>query len=145
MKYLKRFNEGNVEDLRIKFKIINDVNNIKKFFEENLMYLIDVGYTILVLPKISEGSFIITILLPSYPGAKHTSDTIKYDDIKYDIIPFYSLLVDKFDVISAILVTKFPHSAGVKGEGVNIENMDVDDKFDDKIRYIEIELKINNI
>jgi hypothetical protein len=137
MRYLKRFNESNVENLRIKFKIIDDVNNIRKFFEENLMYLMDVGYSIMVVPKISEGSFIITILLPSYPGAKHSSVPIEYDDIKYDIIPFYSLLTDKFDVISAILVTKFPYSAGAKGEGVNIEGMDVDDTFDDKIRYIE--------
>jgi hypothetical protein len=127
-------------------KIINSMSVIKKFFEENLMYLIDDGYIIKVdyNPSIDvlEKHFIVKILLPTYPGAHHSSKPINYDDIKYDLIPFYSLLVDNFDVKSAIAVTKFPESASSKSEGVDISDMNIDQKFDTEIRFIEIELTV---
>jgi hypothetical protein len=127
---------------------------IKKFFEENLMYLIDDGYIIKVdyshlwsHPSIDvlEKHFIVKILLTTYPGAHHSSKPIKYDDIKYDLIPFYSLLVDNFDVKSAIAVTKFPESASSKSEGVDISDMNIDQKFDTEIRFIEIKLSFENL
>jgi hypothetical protein len=43
MNYLRRYNES-IGSLREKMKIINSMSVIKKFFEENLMYLIDDGY-----------------------------------------------------------------------------------------------------
>jgi hypothetical protein len=59
-------------------KIINSMSVIKKFFEENLMYLIDDGYIIKDYnPSIDvlEKHFIVKILLPTYPGAHHSSKT----------------------------------------------------------------------
>jgi hypothetical protein len=41
--------------------------------------------------------------------------------IKYDLIPFYSLLVDNFEV--KVAVTKFPESASSKSEGVDISQI----------------------
>lgn len=87
MKYLKKFNESNSDR----------EEEIKKFCEENLAYLIDAGFNLRYRDY------------PDYEIADHENieltidlvkdTTFKWDEIVNDFVPFLQILDDKYGLV----------------------------------------------
>ncbi len=90
MKYLKKFNESNS----------NKVEDVKKFCNENLAYLIDAGFYLMYS---TSSSFIDKQkgILPkqcSISLHKH-SGFMKWDEIVDDFVPFLQILNNKYELV----------------------------------------------
>ena len=81
MKYLIRFNEQVNDD-------VNKSLEIKKFCEENLVDLVDLGYNFLVSRSVE----VYYIALSNYK-------TIEWFQIKEYLIPFFEFLTEKYRLI----------------------------------------------
>ena len=98
MIYLKRFNESK-EDVFLK--------ELQKFCNDNLAYLIDAGFVIVVREfendifgnEYKKGGYAITIMLNSlYIDVNSNTDKFKWSDIQDDFIPFYTILKNKYEL-----------------------------------------------
>jgi hypothetical protein len=89
MKYLKTF-EGKSNEYRIM-----STTHIKKFCEDNLAYLLDSGFILIVDRDSRDSSNYEIVILKDKP-----TDTFSWSDIKYDFIPFFEILDIEYDIIS---------------------------------------------
>jgi len=81
MKYLKKFNESAESE---------KIEDIKKFCNEYLAYLIDDGYKVVVYP---------TSVFPNITiGISYNNRGFMYNDIKDYFIPFITVLKDEFEL-----------------------------------------------
>ncbi len=89
MKYLKKFNESNS----------NKVEEIKKFCNENLAYLIDAGFYLMYSTSSSFGDKQKGILPEKCSISLHKhSGFMKWDEIADDFIPFLQILNNKYEL-----------------------------------------------
>ena len=94
MKYLKKFNESNS----------NKVEEIKKFCNENLAYLLDVGFELRCYENI------FTFKTVEYPLtihlSKRTNGIFKWSEIVDDFVPFLQILNSKYELIKLAPTSK---------------------------------------
>ena len=93
MRYLKTF-ESKIEE-----------DSIRKFCEDNLAYLIDAGFEIDVTKnKDNKGELTneYEIFIEKSSALHHLSADrgFKWDDLKYDFVPFLELLSMKYEIIN---------------------------------------------
>ena len=89
MRYLKTF-ESKIEE-----------DSITKFCEDNLAYLIDAGFNIVVTENTDNKGE----LTNEYEIFIEKSSGFKWDDLKYDFVPFLELLTMKYEIINRNKVT----------------------------------------
>lgn len=89
MKYLKTFESKTEEE------------DIKKFCEDNLAYLIDSGFRIIIDNNKKKGLFDYnyTNYYDIYLIKDKLNDTFKWGDIKYDFIPFFEILDKTYEIL----------------------------------------------
>ena len=92
MIYLKKFNESNS----------NKVEEIKKFCEENLAYLIDAGFSLKYLDYSSHDNRELLNIDYQSIGLNVflvRNSTFKWDEVVNDFVPFLQMLDDKYGLI----------------------------------------------
>ncbi len=126
MKHLKRFNESKELDL-------------KEFCDENLAFLLDKGFHVSCNGIHGYGYYEVTIY--------KNMNNFKWNDVKYDIIPFILLLNEKF----VIVPNDNPYNAKDYPEGKElmicmynaddveetIRYYDMDEINDDSTKFVE--------
>lgn len=91
MRYLKTF-ESKIEE-----------DSITKFCEDNLAYLIDAGFNIVVTENTDNKGE----LTNEYEIFIEKSSGFKWDDLKYDFVPFLELLTMKYEIINTYIDKDF--------------------------------------
>lgn len=122
MRHLKRFNES----------INNSLEEVKKFCNSNLAFLIDAGFKVEVFDYTNSP---ITIVLSKATDPREKNKLYKWNDVKYDFIPFIELLSTKSTFCDVTFVTRTD-----KYE-MPIEDI-IEDNFGNltHIKYISIDL-----
>jgi hypothetical protein len=89
MKYLKKFNENKV-----------DKEDLKKFIDQYLAFLIDMGfeYNITIERDDYDNELWCFNIGKAGDDYDEVSNYFKWDDVKYDMIPFFEILSKKFQV-----------------------------------------------
>jgi hypothetical protein len=141
MIYLKRFNEG-----------INQgtIDHLRIFCEESLVYLIDSGFSVIVIPKEEDGKIVIAL----GNNGKRKYGGYSWNDIKYDYIAFLEFLKSKYEVLDRVVVRTWinPKGLNIDNEGcrVNFDHIQLrtydqllnDDDILNKFNFVEISIYV---
>lgn len=137
------------------FESFNFKDELQKFCDDNLAYLIDDGYVF----KLYDGQDslythpkgLIEFIL--YKPNKNVSELFEFSDIKYDLIPFLISLNKTYEVVkykSGYQVkfdnhtTKKPAIYNIESNDKDIGLCDLDEDFNiSKIEFIELQIKSN--
>ena len=92
MKYLKKFES-----------LDNLVDKLQKFTEENLSYLKDIGFTISV---VKNGNFYYEVDISRIGeiGFYDIYDIFKWEEVKYDFIPYFIMLSKNYIIYNSTSV-----------------------------------------
>lgn len=142
MKYLKKFNESKSDK----------AEEIKKFCEENLAYLLDVGF------ELGYYENIFTFKTVEYPLtihlSKRNSGIFKWSEIVDDFVPFLQILNSKYELIKLAPTSKrdkhsrkctiifHDYDYAYRYSLEDIINDRTDGISDKRLRYIEFSIKI---
>lgn len=131
MKWIKIFEEYD-----------NDIE-IQNFSNDYLAYLIDKGVKVIVRREIGGNCRIfignLNNSIGSYINFDHKANTIglKWSDIKDDIIPFISILKDKYNVNNNIRIRQLNNYPSFNNSKELTYNITLEDIIEDKIEDID--------
>lgn len=129
MKHIKRFNE--INEAHDEF-----TNEIRKLCNEYLAYLMDDKYKISVAHKTNKEN-IVNILISksslSDDEEEYNRIFFEWEDVKYEIIPFYETLIKNYDVeIFRIIHSKSYNNMGRVVSDYYNKNQIINDKITTK-------------
>jgi hypothetical protein len=93
MKHLKRFNENKV-----------DRNDLMSFIKEYLAFILDSGFEIEIhIEADDDGNDLYCVtIFKGGEGSDELLNYFKWDDVSYDMIPFFEILSKKFPVFGDV-------------------------------------------
>ncbi len=129
MKHLKRFNENKIEQ-----------EDLKEFMNQYLAFLLDSGFeTFITIEKddYDNGLWCCNI---GKRGADYdeVSNYFKWDDVKYDMIPFFEILSKKFHVYGDVY---FYNKTGL--DYYPVKDVINDIELNERLYRIEFYIKID--
>jgi len=144
MKYLKLYESFTTPLKSHMMSVITGFRKVSDFCDEYLAFLKDEGFVTKVSRGDSNSVAIINILKPAYYGAGiHNNKDYNWSEVKDDVIPFYEILKERFDVVVATAVTKFPGSASEEPSGIELDDLIESDITDKNIRYVYIKINLD--
>ncbi len=133
MKWIKIFEDYNDND------IVTEIQNLSNDY---LAYLIDKGFKVIVPWNRDDSCHIfignINTSVGNFINFNHNMNTvgIKWSDIKDDIIPFITILKDKYNVNNYIRLKKLDTRDQKVGAGVSY-NITLEDIIEDNLEDID--------
>lgn len=128
MKHLKRFNESVARE------------DLKKFTKDYLVYLLDSGFeTEITIEGDDDGNGLWCSTIYKGGGDDEETNYFDWDDVKYDVIPFFEMLIKKFPVYGDVYFYK---EKGIDFYTIS-EIINTDIEFKGKIHSVEFYVKMD--
>ncbi len=141
MKYLKLYESFTQPNISNMMSVMAGFKKVRDFCDEYLAFLKDEGFKVEIGRGDNNSEIIIKILKPQYHESLNHIN-YNWSEVRDDVIPFYQILKEKFNVVVANAVTNYAKSASEIPSGIKLDGL-IDDLSDKIIHYVYIKVNLD--